>query len=312
MQFTTPVPVAQSQKPIGYSSQIVSLGSCFAVNIAQKLDHFKFRNCVNPFGILFHPLAIYEIIRKSLCEETFAEADILMHNGLWHSPDAHSSLSHPDQSTLLRQLNAAANTTRESVQNATHLIITYGTAWVYRHKISGKIVANCHKIPPSHFEKELLAIADIREAIEQTVGLVRAVNPNCSVVFTVSPVRHLKDGFVENQRSKSHLIAAMHSLDMGGDYFPSYEIMMDELRDYRFYAPDMLHPNTIAIDYIWEKFSAAYMTPETMATMLEIDSIQKGLHHKPFQPDSENHRQFLAKLSGRIGALQKQLPHIEF
>jgi hypothetical protein len=312
MQFRTIVPIRESNRPIGYDSQILSLGSCFAVNIAEKLDYSKFRSHCNPFGILFHPLAICEIIRKSISGEAFTEADMVSHNGLWHSLDAHSDLSHPDKTTLLENLNAALKTTRESIQKATHLIITYGTAWVYRHKDSRKLVANCHKIPQSQFEKELLSVETMREAMQQTVDLIRGVNPDCHIIFTVSPVRHIKDGFVENQRSKAHLIAAIHSLENGCDYFPSYEIVMDELRDYRFYASDMLHPNQTAIDYIWEKFSAAHISEDSAATMHEIDSIRKGLSHKPFHPDSESHRQFVAKLSTRIDALRKQLPYIDF
>jgi len=313
MQFTTPVPVAQSQNPIGYGSKIVSLGSCFAVNIAEKFDYFKFQNNCNPFGILFHPLAILEIIRRSVLDEKFTASDLVQDQGLWHCLDAHSDLSHPNPSELLDNLNTARQTTRAALQNATHLVLTYGTAWVYRYKSSGKVVANCHKIAQWKFEKELLPIASIRAAIDQTLQLVQDFNTSCRVIVTVSPVRHLKDGFVENQRSKAHLIAAIHDFtDAAFDYFPSYEIVMDELRDYRFYAADMLHPNPTAIDYIWERFSDSHIAPEAKMVMSEIDGIQKGLRHKPFHPESDSHRQFLDKLNTRIAVLQKQLPHLQF
>ncbi len=313
MRFSTGVPIPKSNRPIDYNSQILSLGSCFAVNIAEKLDYFKFQNRCNPFGILFHPLAIHEIIRRSLSGQAFTGEDIVNHNDLWHSLDAHSELSHPNKETLLGHLNAALNDTRESLQSATHLILTYGTAWVYRYKTSQKIVANCHKIPQSQFEKELLSVETIAESIAQTIQLVRGCNPNCRIMVTISPVRHIKDGFVENQRSKAHLIAAIHSLGLEAfDYFPSYEIVMDELRDYRFYASDMLHPNPTAIDYIWERFSETQIHTAAAPLMLEIDSIQKALRHKPFQADSVAHRDFLVKLNQRIAHLQSKFPQINF
>lgn len=313
MEFTTKIPIPTTENPIDYDSKILSLGSCFAVNIAEKLDYFKFQNCCNPFGILFHPLAIYEIIRRSVSGQTFTAEDIVNHNDLWHSLDAHSDLSHSDKEILLLNLNTALNQTRESIQNATHLILTYGTAWVYRYKTSGKVVANCHKIPQSQFEKELLSVDAIIESIAQTMALVRDVNPDCRVIVTISPVRHIKDGFVENQRSKAHLIAAIHSLGHEAfEYFPSYEIMMDELRDYRFYASDMLHPNPTAIDYIWERFSTTHIDAIAAPVMVEVDSIQKALRHKPFQAESLAHQDFLAKRDQRIAQLEAKFPQIKF
>lgn len=313
MEFTTKLPIPKSNHPIDYNSQVLSLGSCFAVNIAEKLDYFKFQNRCNPFGILFHPLAIYEIIRRSVSGQAFTDQDIVNHNGLWHSLDAHSDLSHSDKEILLLNLNTALNQTRESIQSATHLILTYGTAWVYRCKTSGKVVANCHKIPQSQFEKELLAVDTIIESIAQTMALVRDINPDCRVIITISPVRHIKDGFVENQRSKAHLIAAIHNFGREAfDYFPSYEIVMDELRDYRFYASDMLHPNATAVDYIWERFSTAHIDATATPVMVEVDSIQKALRHKPFQAKSLAHQDFLAKRDQRIAQLEATFPQIKF
>jgi len=317
MQFTTTVPISTSGHPINYESRILSLGSCFAVNIADKLDYFKFRNFCNPFGILFHPLTIHEMIRRSILKDVFTDADVVKNEELWHCLDAHSDLSHPDKAALLENLNTALVTTHESLQSATHIILTYGTAWVYHHRESDKIVANCHKVPQSQFEKKLLDIAIIESAIKQTITAIAAVNPDCKIIFTISPVRHIKDGFVENQRSKAHLIAALQQVlsatsTVQASYFPSYEIMMDELRDYRFYASDMLHPNQTAVDYIWERFSQTHITATSVAQMLEIDSIQKGLQHKPFHTDSQSHRQFREKLNDKIQKLRVQFPHISF
>lgn len=322
MQFTTQIPISQSDRPIDYSSRVMSLGSCFAVNIGQKLDYFKFRNTTNPFGILFHPLALEKFIGFAVNGKPFTEADIFFHNDRWHCFDAHSDLSHPDKETLLNSLTASASQAQAQLQQATHLIITLGTAWVYRNIDSGELVANCHKVPQKQFTKELLSIKAIKQSLGNIIAMVQQVNPAAQILFTVSPVRHLKDGFTENQWSKANLIAALHEVlvtDSGNcdrdcklSYFPSYEIMMDELRDYRFYTQDMIHPNQIAIDYIWERFTEGFITPAAQETMKQVDAIQKGLSHRPFNPDATQHKEFLSKLNDKIGLLQKQHPHITF
>ena len=200
----------------------------------------------------------------------------------------------------------------------THCFITLGTSWVYRNVASEQIVANCHKVPQNEFSKELLSIAAIEESLANILTLLPAINPNCSVVFTISPVRHIKDGFLENTLSKAHLIAALQSILksesglLNAEYFPSYEIMMDELRDYRFYADDLLHPSKMAVDYIWERFSEVMISNESHLTMEEITTIQKGLAHRPFNPNTESHLQFLEKLQQKIDCLQNQYPFIIF
>jgi len=317
MQFTTPVPIPNTQNPISYNSHIVSLGSCFAVNIAAKLEYFKFRHLCNPFGILFHPLAIHEIIRKSVADEKFTVADIFYHNDLWHCFDVHSELSNSDKDKLLQNLNQLLEFTHEQIRNATHIIITYGTAWVYYNNATAKTVANCHKLPQSHFTKKILSVEKIQEAITDTIALISKTNANCSVVFTVSPVRHIKDGFVGNQHSKANLIAALHNIlqakgNIALSYFPSYEIMMDELRDYRFYAEDMLHPNTTATDYIWELFSETHICADAKPAMHDVNAIQRALLHKPFHADSQSHKQFVSKVNQAITKLQEDFPFMRF
>lgn len=316
MQFSTPIPIAKSNNPIDYNSKIVSLGSCFAVNIGLKLDYFKFRNTTNPFGILFHPLALEKFIGYALQQKQFTESDIFQLNDLWHCFDAHSDLSHPDKEVLLGNLNQACSLAYAELKEATHLIITLGTAWVYRNIASGNLVANCHKVPQKEFTKELLSPETIKQSLESIIARVTEVNPKLNFIFTVSPVRHIKDGFTENQWSKANLISGLHQTinnkQQTINYFPSYEIMMDELRDYRFYAEDMIHPSAIAVDYIWERFTEAYITSEAQQTMKLADNIQKGLSHRPFNPDTEQHQVFLQKLDEKIKTLQKQHPHITF
>ena len=322
MQFRTQIPIPKSNFLIDYNSKIVSLGSCFAENIAEKLDYFKFENTCNPFGIIFNPVSIEKIIHKAVNQELFTEKDIFFHNERWHCFDVHSDLSNMNKEELLNDLNQLLQSTKQQLQEATHIIITYGTSWVYRNIATNQIVANCHKVPQKEFSKEILSVETIEKSIQNTMNFIQKINPNVSFIFTVSPVRHLKDGFVENQLSKAHLISAIHQIlkiSIGvppsgaeGAYFPSYEIMMDELRDYRFYAEDMIHPNTVAIDYIWERFSETTISEESHSIMKEVETIQKGLQHRPFNPNSESHQQFLSKLQDKITRLQKRFPKIQF
>ena len=294
------------------------MGSCFAVNIGQKFDYFKFRNTTNPFGILFHPEALEKFIGFAVNNKTFTEADIFFHNERWHCFDAHSDLSHPDKKVLLDRLNAASSLANAEIKAASHIIITLGTAWVYRSNETGNLVANCHKVPQKEFTKELHSVGAIKQSLHNILALLEQVNPNLTVIFTVSPVRHIKDGIIENQWSKSNLISALHEVlsseicNLKSRYFPSYEIMMDELRDYRYYAEDMIHPSQVAINYIWERFTQAWIAPPAQQTMQEVDSIQRGLQHRSFNPESTQHIKFISKLQERINALTASHPDMTF
>jgi hypothetical protein len=315
MQFRTKIPIPQTDFSIDYNSKIVSLGSCFAENMAEKLDHFKFQNTSNPFGIIFNPVSIEKMIHKVVNQELFSEKDIFFHNERWHCFDAHSALSTSKKEDLIANLNAIIISSKQQLQEATHIIITYGTSWVYRNIESNNVVANCHKLPQAAFKKEILSIETIEKSIKNTIDLIQEINPDINFIFTVSPVRHLKDGFVENQLSKAHLISGLHSSDINlptSIYFPSYEIMMDELRDYRFYAEDMIHPSKVAIDYIWQRYLETTIAPETHSIMKEVETIQRGLAHQPFNPNAESHQQFLAKLQERITALVSQYSFMKF
>ncbi|MBE8725847.1 GSCFA domain-containing protein [Flavobacterium hungaricum] len=318
MQFRTQIPIQKSKTPIDYNSKVLSIGSCFAENMAEKFDYFKFQNETNPFGIVFNPVSIEKIIQRVIHQEFYQEKDVFFHNERWHSFEVHSDLSNADRQELLESLNKAVQETHRQLKEATHIIITYGTSWVYRSLEIDEIVANCHKVPQKQFSKELLSTETIQKSIQNTIDLIQTLNPNIHFIFTISPVRHIKDGFVENQLSKSHLFAALHSNlkskinNQQLYYFPSYEIMMDELRDYRFYNEDMLHPNQIAIDYIWKLFSENYISENSISTMKEVDEIQKSLRHRSFNPESEQHEKFLQKLRQKIEILSAKLPHIKF
>lgn len=316
MQFSTPIPIVKSNHPIDYNSKILSLGSCFAVNIGSKLDYFKFQNTTNPFGILFHPLALQKVVKKAVQQEKFTEESIFFHNERWHSFDVHSDLSLSDKVSFLENLNSNLELLQRSLTESTHIIITLGTSWVYRKIETDEIVANCHKVPQTAFKKELLSVEQIKQNLQEIVEIVSSVNPKANLIFTISPVRHIKDGFVENQWSKANLITAVHEIvhskEATASYFPSYEIMMDELRDYRFYAEDMIHPSQTAIDYIWKRFAETWISESVFVMMQEVERVQKGLSHRSFNPDSEQHKKFLENLQRSILMIQAQYPFIRF
>jgi hypothetical protein len=316
MNFTTIVPIAKSKFPIDYQSKIVSFGSCFAENMASKFDYYKLQNSCNPFGILFHPIAIENCISRSVNLELFEEKELFFNNERWHNFDVHSDLSNPNKDSLLREINNLLVSTNKQIKEASHIIITYGTSWVYRNKQTNKLVANCHKVPQNQFDKELLSITDIEKSIQNTINLIEKINLKCTIIFTISPVRHVKDGFIENQRSKANLIAAIHSnlalQNNVTEYFPSYEIMMDELRDYRFYTEDLLHPNQMAVDYIWERFVSSSVDEGSYSTMNEIESVQRDLSHRPFNPESESHQKFQTQLKAKMNKLKSKFPFMNF
>ena len=234
MQFTTPITVQKAENPISYHSQVVLMGSCFSDSIGEKFSYSKFKTLANPFGVLFSPSAIYTIIERAVDLRLFTKSDLVFNNELWHCFEVHSQFSTPNAEQLLSVLNEQLKSLHVFLESTSHMFVTYGTAWVYKHVERNIRVANCHKIPQKKFEKQLLSVEEIASFSASIDDKLKTLNPTVTVTFTVSPVRHIKDGFIENNRSKAHLIAGIHHTTSG--YFPSYEIMMDELRDYRFYT----------------------------------------------------------------------------
>lgn len=318
MIFQTQIPLKKQQHDqIDYNSKLLLLGSCFSENIGNKLAYYKFQSNQNPFGILFHPKAIEKLITNAINQKKYSEEDIFFHNERWHCFDAHSSLSSSNKNELLSNLNNAIQQTYQQLNEASHIIITLGTSWVYREISSDNIVANCHKIPQKQFLKEILPVDKVYESLEAITTLVKSINNNTIITFTVSPVRHIKDGFIENKRSKSHLLSAIHEITSFTQsnkitYFPAYEIMMDELRDYRFYAEDMIHPNQTAINYIWKKYTEVWFSQETQQTMEKVNTIQKGITHRSFNPTSEAHLKFLKNIEQKKETLVKAFPFMKF
>ncbi|MGV6832392.1 MAG: GSCFA domain-containing protein [bacterium] len=315
MNLHTHIPLKEtSGTKIDYQSHILLIGSCFAENISEQLAYYKFQEVHNPFGVLFHPVAIENLISNAVHNKMYDHQGFY-HNELWSCFDAHSSLNSNSEVLLYEKLNTRLKETYESLKKATHIILTYGTSWVYETKAEGSIVANCHKIPQASFNKRLLSVEDCANSITRSIEHIRTLNDKAEIILTVSPVRHIKDGFKENSQSKAHLIASLNKVMSQFNYlsyFPSYEIMLDELRDYRFYKEDLVHPNTTAITYIFEKFKEVWIENAALPFMKEVAVIQKGLQHKAFNENSQAHKTFISSLEKRIQELQKKLPQISF
>lgn len=301
MKFRTAIQtdeIQQSTNTISYQSNIGLIGSCFVENITEKLSYYKFANWYNPHGILFNPIAIEKALSDIVRNKKYTEKDLFFHNERWHSWHHHSDFSSNTTSETLSKINASIQKTAMDLKETSHLIITLGTAWIYQHIESDQTVANCHKVPQKYFIKKILSTTEIVRSLQNSIALARKTNPKLQIILTLSPVRHLKDGMLANSRSKAHLLAAIHKVTANADayYFPSYEAVLDDLRDYRFFATDMVHPNETAIDYVWHIFKEVWIAPKVSPVMEKVAQIQKGLHHKAFNPDSEQHKQFLKKL----------------
>lgn len=315
MKFQTEVPLSPTNgNTIDFDAKIVLLGSCFSEHISEKLDFYKFQTLCNPFGILFHPQAILTFLRN-VSENKIDENTVFFADEQWKSFNAHSQLNNSSKTLFLDQLISQTEDCNSRFKTTSHFIITLGTAWSYRHINTKNYVANCHKLPSTQFEKVLFSIEEITNILHKIKDLIHTFNPKAELIFTLSPVRHLKDGYIENNRSKAHLISAIHKVVYSSDvlhYFPSFEIMMDELRDYRFYKSDMIHPSAQAIDFIWEKFMSVWIDSRLNDTLKIIKRIQNGLQHKPMNPNSEAHQIFLKSIDSEIDSLKREFPQLKF
>lgn len=313
--FRTQLTPQKQQSQIDYNSKILLLGSCFTEHISQKLGYFKFDTLTNPFGIVFNSNALKTVVNQCVLNKVYSQADLNQHNHLWFSFNHHSKFSSPDLKPTLTGINSEIGEAHQFIKEATHIVITLGSAWVYTNNDSGKIVANCHKIPQQKFTKSLQNIDDIINDLDEIYSNIKSINSQAKLLFTISPIRHLGNGFAENMLSKAHLISAVqehinHKKD--SYYIPAYEIMMDDLRDYRFYEADMIHPNSTAINYIWDFFKSSWLSDKANIIMKEIDSIQKDLQHRPFNTNTESYQQFKNNLDKKIAAVTAIYPLIKF
>ena len=314
-QFRTRVDIPRSKLRLSYNTNSVFIGSCFADNVGLKLKEYKFPIEHNPFGVLYNPASIRTCLEILINRRLLSESDLYFYNDQWLSFNHYSAFSNTDKKECLKQINERIKTASGFLQKSSFLFITFGTAWVYKFKKTGKIVANCHKLPASEFERYLVDYHNIVNEYIELYKSLKEFNPGLEIIFTVSPIRHWKDGAEMNQVSKSTLLLAIYELRKlipGIDYFPAYEILMDELRDYRFYANDMLHLSEVAIDYIWDKFIVTYIEEKSMAIINEIIKLKKAINHRPFNISSASYQAFIKTHLKYIEALQQKYPSLNF
>ena len=308
MNFRTEIKLGAAPFEINYQHELMLVGSCFSDNIGDKLKDMKMKVSCNPFGISFNPYSIAQSISRIIENNEYTSVENF--NNLYFSFDHHSSFSSLTKDEALTKINAALHEAHHQLKQANYLFITFGSAWVYRHIAQNRVVANCHKIPNKEFSKELLSIENITESFSGLISDLKAFNPLLNVVFTVSPVRHLKDGFIENQRSKSILLESVHRIvdaNFNCSYFPSYEMVIDDLRDYRFFKKDMLHLNEIGVDYVWEKFCDFYFSNETRAIQVEVQALNALLHHRALNDTLMDNKKPLA-----FASMKEKYPYLNW
>ncbi|MFA6768790.1 MAG: GSCFA domain-containing protein [Parabacteroides sp.] len=293
----------------------ILLGSCFVESIGKKLEESKIPTDLNPFGTLYNPASIAQAVRILLRPERFTAKDLFFSNDTYQSFSHHSRFSSPSQDECLKNINERLFSSASSIRNCKRMIITFGTAWVYKLKSNNRIVANCHKLPEKMFDRTRLSVDSIVEEWKELLLSLWEQNPELKILFTVSPIRHWKDGAHNNQLSKATLLLAIEQLQTEFKeqtfYFPAYEIMLDELRDYRFYADDMFHPSALAIEYIWQRFIEKMMTNDSQQIIREWSEIQKAINHKPFQPQSEAYKQFILQTMLKMKRLNDKFPYFD-
>ncbi len=312
--FRTPIKINPSRERIHYTDGLLFLGSCFTGYIGSRLLELHFNAVVNPSGVLFNPSSIARTLRRINSGTLYQANELGFYRDLWFSFDHHTSFSHPDKAACLERINREAEKAHFHLGKSRFVFVTFGTAWVYRLRDTGEIVANCHKWPASQFDRILLHPEEIVREYAGLISELRQQHPELQVIFTVSPVRHLGDGMQENQLSKSILILAANELSAGMElchYFPAYEIMMDDLRDYRFYEPDMVHPNQLAIDYIWKVFTETFMDKETIAVAEEVDNLRKASLHRPLHPERKEYQLFCESQLKNIARLRVRYPFLD-
>jgi hypothetical protein len=292
------------------------MGSCFAENMGEQLAMRKFTTLVNPSGILYNPVSLAQTLRWMAEGKHFTGSDAVERDGVWNSFFHHSRFSALSREALLENVNAAMAAASFFLrEKATRLILTLGTALVYEHRERGEVVANCHKLPARTFDRRRLTVETVISELEGAFQALRKARPGLEIILTVSPVRHLREGLVDNQRSKSVLVLAAAELSASlpfVHYFPAYELLLDDLRDYRFYADDLVHPNGQALSYVWDFFSNTYFSKETRELVKEIDAVLRAAAHRPFQPEAPAHRAFQQQQLTRIADLERRYPFLDW
>ena len=313
MKFRTEVEINESRKKIGIEDCIFSIGSCFATEMHEKFSQGQIQSLNNPFGTIFNPFSIFQAIQQIYDAKEYQEKDLILANENYISLDHHSSFDSRYAHKSLEKINQNIEEANQFLQSTNFVIVTFGTSYIYEFLPKNRLVANCHKIPQKYFEKRFLSHLELTDSIHKTIEILKDIcKDDVQILFTVSPVRHTKDGIVENQLSKSKLITAIHESISGKEncnYLPVYEILMDDLRDYRFYKDDLIHPNSQAVQYIWEKFGNAYFSDETKIFINENNKILTALNHKTNDDKNPKYHEFLDKINQKKIEQQKKVKH---
>lgn len=315
MKFFADINIKALEPSITYRDKLLLTGSCFTEHIGNYLAEVKFNTLQNPNGILFDPLSVCSSLVSYIQQKQYTEKDIFYLNEAWHSWQHHSRFSHPDKATCLEMINASQNTAHRFLKEADWLIITLGSSFSYKLADNYMPVANCHKAPAQTFQKHLCTIEETVTALDGTIHQLFHFNKKLKIIFTISPVRHLRDGVTENNRSKARLIEAVHHLVDKFDrlyYFPAYELVIDVLRDYRFFDIDLAHPNYAATQFVLEKFAENCFDDSTRRLAEEIKKIGIAANHKPFNPQSQQHKNFMRNQLDKIQQLQHERPYLDF
>lgn len=312
--FQTIVDIPKYNWETGYSKKNIFMGSCFTENVGNRMANLNYDVDINPFGILYNPISVANGMQILLEVKEFTKKDLTKQDGLWHSFFHHGRFSYSDQNKTLETINGRIKTSSEYFKRADFLYITFGTAWVYKYKTTGEIVSNCHKVPSTQFDRVRLSVETIVQTYNQLLAEIREFNPQLKIIFTVSPIRHWKDGAIENQKSKATLLLAIDQIIKNSNvtcaYFPSYEIVMDELRDYRFYAEDMIHISDVAISHIWDKFQMAFISEESQKISKKVQKIKAAANHRAFNKFTKEHLKFLHKQLSKIILLKQNYPFV--
>ncbi len=313
--FRTVISPPQSDFKISHRDHCLLVGSCFTENIGERLADLKFPNFINPNGIVYNPISIGFSIKNLLLDNDFDTNSLFQNQGLWHSPQHHGKFSKIEKTATQTVILSSQNEAKKFLKKTNRLFLTLGTANVFEWKKTGEIVANCHKLPAAEFSKRRISVAETVDALLPILEKMKTQTPDFQAVLTVSPVRHLRDGFVENQWSKSVLLLACDEICRAApfsNYFPAYEILLDDLRDYRFFEADMVHPNDVAIQYLWQIFGETYFSEETKKINQQLEKINAAAAHRPFNLDSVEHRNFIEKQTISIEKFKKDYPFIEW
>lgn len=315
IKLSTPVTLPAQEDKIACRSKILTLGSCFSDNIGNLLKQHLFDTLVNPFGTVFNPISVAKVLKMALNKDELTASDLNVEGSRYFHYDFHSSFDNSVPKLVAEEINNAIYKVGECLPRLDFLVLTFGTSIVYKLKASDQIVSNCHKVPNSNFWKEFMSIDFMESNVIEVIDLIRTINPSLKIVLTVSPVRHIKEGLIGNSRSKSRLIDLCHRLVEGKEditYFPAYEIMIDELRDYRYYKSDLIHPSNLAIDIIWSRFMEYYSDKSAIQKVKDIGELNAAMNHRPFDSNSEEHKKFKQNQLKKIDQYSKIYPEIDF